>query len=121
MITSDNDPKLAGFVTLKQLMVDLATQLCAMVKGPANSSLSQSGAKQIIRPGILVWLLPIHLVKPLPVKTQIGDGSLWLLANLLCIDQQAIVINRRFPIAANGMRVADYDETRLPHIANRIH
>ena len=62
LINNAEHPKLAKFRTaLQQLMVDLATQIVRDGEG-ANKliTINVSGATQIIRPEILVWLLPIH-------------------------------------------------------------
>ena len=86
VITSDNDPKLAGFRdALTKLMVDLAPQIVRDGEGAKNSSLSPSVAPaQIIRLIILVWPLPPSLVKTAIAGEDANwDGLLWQLANLV--------------------------------------
>ena len=119
MITSADDPKLAGFRdALKQLMVDLATQIVRDGEGASkfititvNGADSDHQARHI---GLAIANSPL-------VKTAIaGEDANWGRIVMAVgksgfgIDQQAIGIKiGGFPVAANGMRVADYDETPI--------
>jgi len=119
MITSADDPKLAGFRdALKQLMVDLATQIVRDGEGASKFiTITVSGADsdhQARHIGLAIANSPL-------VKTAIaGEDANWGRIVMAVgksgfgIDQQAIGIKiGGFPVAANGMRVADYDETPI--------
>jgi len=119
MITSADDPKLAGFRdALKQLMVDLATQIVRDGEGASKFiTITVSGTDsdhQARHIGLAIANSPL-------VKTAIaGEDANWGRIVMAVgksgfgIDQQAIGIKiGGFPVAANGMRVADYDETPI--------
>jgi len=119
MITSADDPKLAGFRdALKQLMVDLATQIVRDGEGASKFiTITVSGGDsdhQARHIGLAIANSPL-------VKTAIaGEDANWGRIVMAVgksgfgIDQQAIGIKiGGFPVAANGMRVADYDETPI--------
>ena len=116
MITGADDPKLAGFRdALKQLMVDLATQIVRDGEGASKFiTISVSGAnsdRQARHIGLAIANSPL-------VKTAIaGEDANWgriVMAvgkSNFGIDQRMISIKiGGFPVAANGMRVAEYDE-----------
>jgi glutamate N-acetyltransferase/amino-acid N-acetyltransferase len=110
MVTSADDPKLAGFRhALTELMVDLATQIVRDGEGASKFiTITVRGA------GLAMANSPL-------VKTAIaGEDANWgrivmAVGKSGCgIDQQAIGIAiGGFPVAANGMRVADYDEAPI--------
>ena len=117
MITGADDPKLAGFRdALKQLMVDLATQIVRDGEGASKFiTIAVSGAnsdQQARHIGLAIANSPL-------VKTAIaGEDANWgriVMAvgkSNLGIDQRKIGIKiGGYPVAANGMRVAEYDET----------
>jgi len=119
MITSADDPKLAGFRdALTKLMVDLATQIVRDGEGASKFiTIGVSGAEsdhQARHIGLAIANSPL-------VKTAIaGEDANWGRIVMAVgksgfgIDQQAIGIKiGGFPVAANGMRVADYDETPI--------
>lgn len=119
MITSADDPKLAGFRdALTKLMVDLATQIVRDGEGASKFiTIGVSGAEsdhQARHIGLAIANSPL-------VKTAIaGEDANWgrivmaIGKSGFGIDQQAIGIKiGGFPVAANGMRVADYDETPI--------
>ena len=119
MITSADDPKLAGFRdALKQLMVDLATQIVRDGEGASKFiTITVSGGDsdhQARHIGLAIANSPL-------IKTAIaGEDANWGRIVMAVgksgfgIDQQAIGIKiGGFPVAANGMRVADYDETPI--------
>ena len=119
MITGADDPKLAGFRdALKQLMVDLATQIVCDGEGASKFiTISVSGAnsdQQARHIGLAIANSPL-------VKTAIaGEDANWgriVMAvgkSNFGIDQRTIGIKiGGFPVAANGMRVAKYDETPI--------
>ena len=119
MITSADDPKLAGFRdALTKLMVDLATQIVRDGEGASKFiTICVSGAEsdhQARHIGLAIANSPL-------VKTAIaGEDANWGRIVMAVgksgfgIDQQAIGIKiGGFPVAANGMRVADYDETPI--------
>ena len=119
MITSADDPKLAGFRdALTKLMVDLATQIVRDGEGASKFiTIGVSGAEsdhQARHIGLAIANSPL-------VKTAIaGEDANWGRIVMAVgksgfgIDQQAIGIKiGGFPVAANGMRVAGYDETPI--------
>ena len=119
MVTSADDPKLAGFRhALTELMVDLATQIVRDGEGASKFitiTVSGAGSDQQARQiGLAIANSPL-------VKTAIaGEDANWgrivmAVGKSGCgIDQQAIGITiGGFPVAANGMRVADYDEAPI--------
>ncbi len=119
MVTSADDPKLAGFRhALTELMVDLATQIVRDGEGASKFiTITVSGAgsdHQARQIGLAIANSPL-------VKTAIaGEDANWgrivmAVGKSGCgIDQQAIGITiGGFPVAANGMRVADYDEAPI--------
>ncbi|MDA0331691.1 MAG: bifunctional glutamate N-acetyltransferase/amino-acid acetyltransferase ArgJ [Proteobacteria bacterium] len=119
MITSADDPKLAGFRdALTKLMVDLATQIVRDGEGASKFiTIGVSGAEsdhQARHIGLAIANSPL-------VKTAIaGEDANWGRIVMAVgksgfgIDQQAIGIKiGGFPVAANGMRVTDYDETPI--------
>jgi len=119
MIASADDPKLAGFRdALTKLMVDLATQIVRDGEGASKFiTIGVSGAEsdhQARHIGLAIANSPL-------VKTAIaGEDANWGRIVMAVgksgfgIDQQAIGIKiGGFPVAANGMRVADYDETPI--------
>ena len=119
MITSADDPKLAGFRdALTKLMVDLATQIVRDGEGASKFiTIGVSGAEsdhQARHIGLAIANSPL-------VKTAIaGEDANWGRIVMAVgksgfgIDQQAIGIKiGGFPVAANGLRVADYDETPI--------
>ena len=119
MVTSEDDPKLARFRhALTELMVDLATQIVRDGEGASkfititvSGAVSDQQARQI---GLAIANSPL-------VKTAIaGEDANWgrivmAVGKSGCgIDQQTIGITiGGFPVAANGMRVADYDEAPI--------
>ena len=119
MVTSLDDPKLAEFRhALTELMVDLATQVVRDGEGASKFitiTVSGAGSDQQARQiGLAIANSPL-------VKTAIaGEDANWgrivmaIGKSGFSIDQQAISITiGGFPVAANGMRVADYDETPI--------
>ena len=119
IISSADDPKLAGFCdALKQLMVDLATQIVRDGEGASKFiTITVSGANsdhQARHIGLAIANSPL-------VKTAIaGEDANWGRIVMAIgkfgfgINQQTIGIKiGGFPVAANGMRVADYDETPI--------
>ena len=119
VITDADDPKLAGFRdALRQLMVDLATQIVRDGEGARKFiTIKVSGAAsdhQARHIGLAIANSPL-------VKTAIaGEDANWgrivmaIGKSGFGINQQAIGIKiGGFPVAANGMRVSDYDETPI--------
>ena len=119
VITSADDPKLSGFRdALIQLMVDLATQIVRDGEGASKFiTITVSGADsdfQARHIGLAIANSPL-------VKTAIaGEDANWGRIVMAVgksgfgIEQQAIGIKiGGLPVAANGMRVADYDETPI--------
>ena len=119
VITDADDPKLAGFRdALRQLMVDLATQIVRDGEGARKFiTINVSGADsdhQARHIGLAIANSPL-------VKTAIaGEDANWGRIAMAIgksgfgINQQAIGIKiGGFPVAANGMRVSDYDETPI--------
>ena len=119
VITDADDPKLAGFRdALRQLMVDLATQIVRDGEGARKFiTINVSGADsdhQARHIGLAIANSPL-------VKTAIaGEDANWgrivmaIGKSGFGINQQAIGIKiGGFPVAANGMRVSDYDETPI--------
>ena len=116
-ITSTDDPRLAGFRdALAQLMVDLATQIVRDGEGASKfititvtGAVTDHAARQI---SLAIANSPL-------VKTAIaGEDANWgrivmaIGKSGFNIDQNAIRIEiGGFAVAAEGMRVADYDET----------
>ena len=118
-IDSAEDPKLAGFRNaLRQLMVDLATQIVRDGEGASKFiTITVSGAEsdhQARHTGLAIANSPL-------VKTAVaGDDANWgrivmaIGKTGLGIDQQAIGIKiGGSQVAANGMRVDNYDETPI--------
>mgnify|MGYP001186567670 CR=1 FL=1 len=119
VITSVDDPKLAGFRdALGQLMVDLAKQIVRDGEGArkfititVNGADSDHQARHV---GLAIANSPL-------VKTAIaGEDANWgrivmaIGKSGFGINQQAIGIKiGGFPVAANGTRVSDYDETPI--------
>ena len=119
VITSADDPKLAGFRdALRQLMVDLAKQIVRDGEGArkfititVNGADSDHQARHV---GLAIANSPL-------VKTAIaGEDANWgrivmaIGKSGFGINQQAIGIKiGGFPVAANGTRVSDYDETPI--------
>ncbi len=115
-VTSPDDPRLAGFRdALAQLMVDLATQIVRDGEGASKfititvtGAATDHAARQI---GLAIANSPL-------VKTAIaGEDANWGRIVMAIgkagfnIDQGAICIKiGGFAVAADGMRVADYDE-----------
>ena len=114
-----DDPKLAGFRNvLRQLMVDLATQIVRDGEGASkfititvNGANSNYQARHI---GLTIANSPL-------VKTAIaGEDANWgrivmaIGKSGFGIKQQTIGLKiGGFPVAANGMRVANYDEASI--------
>ena len=119
LITSADDPKLAGFrKALQQLMVNLATQIVRDGEGASKFiTLTVSGAgsdHQARHIGLAIANSPL-------VKTAIaGEDANWGRI-IMAVGKSGFGINQHaisvtiggFPVAANGMRVADYDETPI--------
>ena len=119
VITSADDPKLSGFRdALRQLMVDLAKQIVRDGEGArkfititVNGADSNHQARHV---GLAIANSPL-------VKTAIaGEDANWgrivmaIGKSGFGINQQAIGIKiGGFPVAANGTRVSDYDETPI--------
>jgi glutamate N-acetyltransferase/amino-acid N-acetyltransferase len=119
MITGADDPKLAGFRdALEQLMVDLAKQIVRDGEGASKFiTITVSGAnsdQQARHIGLAIANSPL-------VKTAIaGEDANWgriVMAvgkSNFDIDQRRIGIKiGGYPVAANGMRIAEYDETPI--------
>ena len=119
VVTSADDPKLAGFRhALTELMVGLATQIVRDGEGASKFiTITVSGAgsdHQARQIGLAIANSPL-------VKTAIaGEDANWgrivmAVGKSGCgIDQQSIGITiGGFQVAANGMRVADYDEAPI--------
>ena len=119
LITCSDDPKLARFrQALQQLMVDLATQVVRDGEGASKFiTITVSGTNsdyQARHIGLAIANSPL-------VKTAIaGEDANWgriIMAvgkSGFGINQQAVSIKiGGFPVATNGMRVADYDETQI--------
>ena len=119
LIDSAEDPQLEGFRdALQQLMVDLATQIVRDGEGASKFiTINVSGANsdhQARHIGLAIANSPL-------VKTAIaGDDANWGRIVMavgktgLGIDQQAIGMKiGGFQVAANGMRVDNYDETPI--------
>ena len=119
VITGAEDPNLAVFRdALTKLMVDLATQIVRDGEGASKFiTITVSGADsdhQARQIGLAIANSPL-------VKTAIaGEDANWGRIVMAVgksgfgIDQQAIGIKiGGFAVAANGMRVADYDETPI--------
>jgi len=118
-VTSPDDPRLAGFRdALAQLMVDLATQIVRDGEGASKfititvtGAATDHAARQI---GLAIANSPL-------VKTAIaGEDANWgrivmaIGKSGFNIDQNAICIEiGGFAVAADGMRVADYDEAPI--------
>ena len=118
-VTSPDDPRLAGFRdALAQLMVDLATQIVRDGEGASKfititvtGAATDHAARQI---GLAIANSPL-------VKTAIaGEDANWgrivmaIGKSGFNIDQNAIRIEiGGFAVAADGMRVADYDEAPI--------
>lgn len=125
MIVSADDPKLTGFCdALRQLMVDLATQIVRDGEGASkfititvSGAASDHQARQI---GLAIANSPL-------VKTAIaGEDANWGRI-VMAIGKSGFGVHQRvigikiggFPVAANGMRVADYNETPIAaHMQN---
>ena len=118
-ITSADDPRLAGFRdALGQLMLDLAKQIVRDGEGASKFiTIAVSGASsdhQARHIGLAVANSPL-------VKTAIaGEDANWGRIAMAVgkagfgVDQQTIGIKiGGFPVATNGMRVANYDETLI--------
>ena len=119
LITSADDPKLAGFrKALQQLMVNLATQIVRDGEGASKFiTFTVSGAgsdHQARHIGLAIANSPL-------VKTAIaGEDANWGRI-IMAVGKSGFGINQHaisvtiggFPVAANGMRVADYDETPI--------
>ena len=119
MITSADDPKLHGFRdALTKLMVDLATKIVRDGEGASKFiTITVSGAdsdNQARHIGLAIANSPL-------VKTAIaGEDANWGRIAMAVgksgfgIDQQAIGIKiGGLAVAADGMRVSDYDETPI--------
>ncbi len=118
-IIHPDDPKLAGFCDmLRQLMVDLATQIVRDGEGASKFiTITVSGANsdhQARRIGLAIANSPL-------VKTAIaGEDANWGRI-IMAIGKSGFGINQQtiglkiggFPVAANGMRVADYEEAPI--------
>ena len=118
-IVQADDPKLTGFRdVLRQLMVDLATQIVRDGEGASKFiTISVSGANsdhQARHIGLNIANSPL-------VKTAIaGEDANWGRI-VMAVGKSGIGINQRtiglkiggVPVAANGMRVADYDEALI--------
>ena len=118
-IIHPDDPKLAGFCDmLRQLMVDLATQIVRDGEGASKFiTITVSGANsdcQARRIGLAIANSPL-------VKTAIaGEDANWGRI-IMAVGKSGFGVNQQtiglkiggFPVAANGMRVADYDETPI--------
>jgi glutamate N-acetyltransferase/amino-acid N-acetyltransferase len=118
-VTSPDDPRLAGFRdALAQLMVDLATQIVRDGEGASkfititvSGAATDHAARQI---GLTIANSPL-------VKTAIaGEDANWgrivmaIGKSGFNIDQNAIRIEiGGFAVAADGMRVTDYDEAPI--------
>ena len=118
-VTSPDDPRMAGFRdALAQLMVDLATQIVRDGEGASKfititvtGAATDHAARQI---GLAIANSPL-------VKTAIaGEDANWgrivmaIGKSGFNIDQNAICIEiGGFAVAADGMRVADYDEAPI--------
>ena len=118
-VTSPDDPRLAGFRdALAQLMVDLATQIVRDGEGASkfititvSGAATDHAARQL---GLTIANSPL-------VKTAIaGEDANWgrivmaIGKSGFNIDQNAICIEiGGFAVAADGMRVADYDEAPI--------
>ena len=118
-ITSADDPRLAGFRNaLGQLMLDLAKQIVRDGEGASKFiTIDVSGASsdhQARHIGLAVANSPL-------VKTAIaGEDANWGRIAMAVgkagfgVDQQTIGIKiGGFPVATNGTRVANYDETLI--------
>jgi glutamate N-acetyltransferase/amino-acid N-acetyltransferase len=119
MIISAEDPKLAGFRhALRQLMVDLATQIVRDGEGASKFiTITISGAdtdRQARHIGLAVANSPL-------VKTAIaGEDANWGRI-VMAVGKSGFGINHEmigikiggFPVATNGVRVADYDENPI--------
>ena len=118
-ITSVDDPRLAGFRdALGQLMLDLAKQIVRDGEGASKFiTIAVSGASsdhQARHIGLAVANSPL-------VKTAIaGEDANWGRIAMAVgkagfgVDQQTIGIKiGGLPVATNGMRVANYDETLI--------
>ena len=119
LITSADDPKLAGFrKALQQLMVNLATQIVRDGEGASKFiTFTVSGAgsdHQARHIGLAIANSPL-------VKTAIaGEDANWGRI-IMAVGKSGFGINQHaisvtiggYPVAANGMRVADYDETPI--------
>ena len=115
-IIRPDDPKLAGFCDmLRQLMVDLATQIVRDGEGASKFiTITVSGANsdyQARHIGLAIANSPL-------VKTAIaGEDANWGRI-IMAVGKTGFGINQQtiglkiggFPVAANGMRVADYEE-----------
>ena len=119
IIANSDDPNLADFQdALRRLMVDLATQIVRDGEGASKFiTITISGADsdhQARHIGLAIANSPL-------VKTAIaGQDANWgrivmaIGKSNFGIDQQMISIKiGGLPVAANGMRVADYDETPI--------
>ena len=118
-IIRPDDPKLAGFRDkLKQLMEDLATKIVRDGEGASKFiTITVSGANsdyQARRIGLAIANSPL-------VKTAIaGEDANWGRI-VMAVGKSGIGINQRtiglkiggVPVAANGMRVADYNEALI--------
>ena len=118
-IVHPDDPKLAGFCDmLRQLMVDLATQIVRDGEGASKFiTITVSGANsdyQARRIGLAIANSPL-------VKTAIaGEDANWGRI-IMAVGKSGFGINQQtiglriggFPVAANGMRVADYEEAPI--------
>ena len=119
MVTSADDPKLAGFRhALTELMVGLATQIVRDGEGASKFitiTVSGTGSDHQARQ------IGLNIANSPLVKTAIaGEDANWgrivmAVGKSDCgIDQRAIGITiGGFPVAANGMRVVDYDEAPI--------
>ena len=118
-IISADDPKLAGFRdVLRQLMVDLATQIVRDGEGASKFiTITVSGAYsdyQARHIGLAIANSPL-------VKTAIaGEDANWGRI-VMAVGKSGFGINQQtigleiggVPVAANGMRVSHYDETQI--------
>ena len=124
-IVCADDPKLAGFRdVLKQLMVDLATQIVRDGEGASKFiTISVSGANsnyQARHIGLTIANSPL-------VKTAIAGEDVNWGRIIMAVGKSSVGIKQQtiglkiggFPIAANGMRVANYDEIPIAdHMAS---
>ena len=124
-IVCADDPKLAGFRdVLKQLMVDLATQIVRDGEGASKFiTISVSGANsnyQARHIGLTIANSPL-------VKTAIAGEDVNWGRIIMAVGKSGVGIKQQtiglkiggFPIAANGMRVANYDEIPIAdHMAS---